>query len=302
MISNEKTEISCFHYSLKLLSKYYDFDYSMIFLELLGFKYNSDSNLLLGENLDLCWIKNEERRRYILKRYHGIEYEIIDRGIMDINDMITEEPVIAYFDSFYCTWLPFFEKQHFNHSILVWRDNNNILFSDQFSKNQILDEHFITKNLLKVIKIKSINKRIVNERKEYLKEINKSIRYYFNINSVKNYLDFLKDLKRKFVVSNEINFSNPLSSKFLMQMKFIGEDRYNITKSLEYIESKTGVSLKKTIHFFIEVSKLYEETRFYILKCGYANKSIDDNYVYNQIKKAFVLEQSAILALIDLLY
>lgn len=119
------------------LSRFYQCDYQMLLLESWGFQYNESAGRL-STRLKFAWEGNFKRREYLLSKFHGISfvYDSNDISYLDkMNSYLEQERIGIYWDSFYCKWLPSYQKMHGGHLCLVTDyDGENLFCIDQFSK------------------------------------------------------------------------------------------------------------------------------------------------------------------------
>lgn len=293
----DNMKYSCFHYGLAEIANYYHRDYQMVFLELWGFFYSENNNRTIGENLDLYWINEDGRRERILNEFHQIRYKKVsnqgrsEEFIEKMNEEIEKSPFVAYLDAFDCEWLPFYQKQHLNHSIVICGScEEAFLFFDQYTKETLtLSKNFVKNHCNEFY---SFEKKIQKEFSyQFLRdEFRNGIGIFDGRQMLKQLKQFIEDMKYRLDLQEEIIKEDPTKSLLVMKLKYLSEDRYNLVEALEYIESKTSHNLIEAKNTLVELGALYDHIRSYIVKSAYLIKGLNHNVFDEQLCKLLELE------------
>lgn len=282
LLENEE-KYNCIHYGIAQIAQALGCDYEMIFLELWLFKYFPNKKKKIGENLDINWIDNSKRRKYLLKKYHGLDYHIMKPNLVIASEEVKFQPILALFDAYDCDWLPFYQKQHIKHWIVIYSIiSEKIYFYDQYSsfaQKKCIDIHFWVRYCQKIAKFSSGVSEV--GKKDYLEEIVMTGKTFSELQSIDNLHYFISDMWMRFELSLEIDKNDIVSSKLIMGLKYISDDRYNLIFTFNYLEKILGTSFLDIKDKLNQASKKYSELRYNIIKWsfikGYVNpKSLSD--------------------------
>ncbi len=282
------TKYNCIHYGISRIADNLCKDYQMVFLELWRFKYSSDPTKKIGENLDINWLDCDQRRDYLLKKFHGFYTKTVKISSINVKVIVQKQPIMAFVDAFDCDWLPFYRKHHIKHTIIVYSINkDDIYFYDQYvqmrDKRKMNDTYF-SKICKEVVLFYCNNNDIQISEGDYFKEIVRSAEIYVQNNSEKNLALFVSDMMEKFHLVHEINKEDATSSALIKCLKYIGEDRYNMVNTFIYLERKFGWNFERIKKSLWEIFKKYDELRFYLLKNVYIKGSVEKHHLYHLLK------------------
>lgn len=243
------TKYNCIHYGISRIADNLCKDYQMVFLELWRFQYSSDPTKKIGENIDINWLDCDQRRDYLLKKFHGFYTKTVKISSINVKVIVQKQPIMAFVDAFDCDWLPFYRKHHIKHTIIVYSINkDDIYFYDQYvqmrDKRKMNDTYF-SKICKEVVLFYCNNNDIQISEGDYIKEIVRSAEIYVQNNSEKNLALFVSDMMEKFHLVHEINKEDATSSALIKCLKYIGEDRYNMVNTFIYLERKFGWNFER---------------------------------------------------------
>lgn len=291
--SANKSTYNCFQFLIATISKHYGYDYRLIMLELWGFLYDNAENGTIGDKLKLYWNSKIKRRKYLLN-YHGLSFDIIAIENLDIENIIhinlLNNPVALYIDSFICPWVPFYQKLHRAHAIFILGEKyGKYIFLDQYSNEQginKIDKCFVKRAALSIIVFnKNENKSLFN-LKCLIKENLDDWKQF----GMSNYELFLLDMKNNFNIEKEI-VDDPVSSKLIMLLKNIAEDRVNFIEAIELFEEQLIVNLSIIKNHLTDIYVRYEKLRAYIIKCSFSRRSCNIETIINELDNIYLQEQ-----------
>lgn len=292
-------EYSCFHFGLSRMAEYYNRDYEMTFLELWGFFYEEGKKGIekrtIGERLRPSWFDNQVRRKYLLEKYHQLTYEVLvikgEDDMASIASYLQEKPLVAYIDTFDCPWLPYYHKQHCEHSIVIEKNENGIYrFYDQYchcGEYDFLTEENIYEYCKKIFIFSTIlQKDLLVQKEDYLIELKNTMELFENSKALDRILEFSRDMLELHLI-NEIPNSAPEASILLRELKFLSQDRHNMILGICYIETKIGEhNLLDAIKMQLEVvSKRYEALRSNIMKGIFLKSGLNIGRMKNDLDK-----------------
>lgn len=292
--SVNKNTYSCFQYLIATIAKWYKLDYRLMMLELWGFQYNNSVEGQIGDKLGLCWTFKNDRRNKLLG-YHRLWFEvrpIVKTDILGIlKDQLLLSPVGITMDSYYCTWLPFYQKIHRPHSLILTGNlEDQFIFIDQYtddcSKN-ILEHDFIANNASQIIFFKVIRYDTSITLEDHI--IDSIINWENNFMFVQ-YTSFIKDMKNSLNISNEIE-EDPVASKLVMYLKNISDDRMNLIEAMNLFEEKLNCNLREVVNTLYDISLRYEKIRAYIIKCSFSKRAHKPDIISNELDIIYDSEQ-----------
>ena len=154
------------------------------------------------------------------------------------------------------------------HALFVMKiKNNNVAIFDQYiSKSECKDVSydFIEKNTLRVIYFykkqehggQDISSLIADSINAWKKE------------GFEQFYKFQEDMIKTLNIAWEVA-DDPLSSKLVMNMKSLADDRVNFVEAIELFEEKFQVELNIAKDLLFDISRIYEKLRAYIIKCAF---------------------------------
>lgn len=239
----------CFDSMMLALLKHYGLESKLYLLKKYYSSYISGSGLL-AERLK---ISDETVSVKVLRELIGVELKYREKkDISDIYSFLVSElekyPVGVFADPFYCSWTPLYNKAHFNHYFLILHIDNRSrhctcgdiyypgtgLISIPVDELLELGKWFVSAepgpppDLTKEAVFSVMNETIFIDHEEAINE---------------ERLTFMKLLEENFDISAEIgDISNADTSKLLLKLKIIAEDKYSFIQGLQYVEKKFGPS------------------------------------------------------------
>lgn len=292
---NRKDTYNCFQNQVVAVAKYYQTDYRMMLLELWGFTYDYRQDKL-GERMGLFWNGNLNYRKDLLSKFHGISFERFSdvSDIKNIENIVRNNPVAFYTDSFNCEWLPFYRKQHRQHLCNIVRIDENFFYCQ--------DDYINTMPYIKVPRqeIEMIANDILlfsnGEKKKCSKDkIRKALAYavdlYSETKSMQNMKMFVEDFPNDFDIDKEMPNEDPISSKVIMYLKCLGDDKQNMLDLFSFINHILQLDINTVQNIlFTQSTKLYK-IRNYLIKRCFGSKIIDRNLLARELKEILICEQ-----------
>ena len=302
-----KDTYNCFQNIALSMAHYYNCDYRMMMLELWGFLYTKSGCGNIADRLALCWSGKLERRSNLLSKYHGFTFNYykktnVNNIVTFVNENIEKNPVGVYLDSYNCPWLPFYGKQHRGHIGMIIEQNIcEYVVQDELCKDgevYILDKAFVENGCEMVIAFKRVAEVQCSED-DYFHELAESVCTLGHTGAFTNYRDFIIDM-RDFKITAEIpDTDDPVSSKLIMHLKNISDDRLNLVEAFEYIELQTGVDLEPAKYNLREIANKYAKLRAHIIKCCFSSKKADSNKCISELVQIFEHEKSVVTCVME---
>lgn len=267
-----KETYSCVQDMVYTISKFYECDYQMLLLESWGFKYDNRKKKL-SECLKFAWEGDLSRREYLLSKYHDIlfKYKHEQSYMKNIFNYIDEIRLGVYWDTFDCAWLPSYRKTHGGHFCIVTDyDDDYIYCIDQFSRhcNDIVIpiNHLACNDGFVVIEKKAHQCECKSDK--YIEELSKAANDFKDKGCLEQCRMFALDMQKEDMLYDEL-FANddPNSSKFLLQLKYIANDKLNFIEVLDYIEERTALRLDESKSILYDLNRQYNRLRMMIVKC-----------------------------------
>ena len=266
-----KETYSCVQDMVYTISKFYGCDYQMLLLESWGFKYDNRKKKL-SECLKFAWEGDLLRREYLLSNYHALlfKYERKQSYMKNLSNYLDETRLGVYWDTFDCEWLPSYRKIHGGHFCIVTDFDDSYMYCiDQFSKccndikipvsHLVYNEGFVI--------IEKIAYQNEHKSHEYIDELSKTANDFKNKGCLEQCREFVLDMQKEDMLYEEL-FTNddPSSSKFLLQLKYIANDKLNFIEALNYIEEKTVICLDESKSLLYDLNQRYNRLRMIIIK------------------------------------
>jgi len=297
-----KETYSCVQDMVYTISKFYECDYQMLLLESWGFKYDNKQNKL-SERLKFAWQGDLSRREYLLSKYHGIlfKYKHEQSYMNNIFNYIDETRLGVYWDTFDCEWLPSYKKAHGGHFCIVTNyDDNYVYCIDQFSK--------CCNDIVVPVRLLSCNKGFIVIKKnthsdeykvsEYIDELSKTAKDFKDKGCLDQCKMFLCDIQNKDMLYDELFVNDdPNSSKFLLQLKYIANDKLNFIEVLNYIEERTALRLDESINILFDLNQQYNRLRMMVMKCIIA-RHVSNMCSFHEVCKRIEKGEEQVLNLI----
>jgi hypothetical protein len=303
MLLNIKPTISqgcdCFENLLVTISKHFNRNFELMFSDSWNFDYLSiepNSSLRIGDRIA---ISNNSIK--LLTQYHGIQ--INGMTTFNINTFLStleielsqNKPVILLTDSYYTPWHPEYQKEHFNHTFLVFGFNEKDYSFHCFDGWPYTEDAILTlSNLEKGIEgyitctvqnynntepgwkellINSINKHEINQTFDKIRQFG---------NDIKNNLDIVCEMKdHSFISSPIIGKIRKVSMNRMQFSTFLAylADKYNVS-DLHNLSEKFNVLASRWKLISLSLSKV-------VIKLDYTLKMI----IYEKIIEAAKFEE-----------
>lgn len=201
-------------------------------------------------------------------KFENIKIKDLDINLGEaINANINISPVGVMLDPYDCYWSPFYKKNHWYHMVLILDINGN-------DKNlTCFDAYYPTMGYISIPlnDLEAIANRIVTfEFKhpthnyvdlsiEYIKNAIKNYDTKSSESEMADFSDFIKNEVKPTEISQDGDFT---TSKLLIQLSWVVEDRNNFISGLRYLENLSGK------HIFDKVYPLLEHSykQFMLLK------------------------------------
>lgn len=287
-LSNKKT-YNCFQFLVSSIAKHYGCDYRLMMLELWGFQYTpKDSHARIGDKLGLIWANKLDQRKQLLE-HHGLTFIVNSRKrnlLAAIEQKLNAAPVAVYLDSFICPWLPYYRKQHRPHALfLTGKTGEDYAFVDQFigehNSNGLVNASFIEKNITSVIEFK----RVTPQKEQVQALLLKFIRDW-EITGFVQLSAFIQDMGNSLNISLEIG-DDPISSKLIMYLKNLADDRVNFIEALNYMEELYSVDIQVVKENLIQLNLAYLRLRAYLIKCSISNHPPQKHHITEELSNIY---------------
>lgn len=264
----------CLFYCIEQICNNFEGNYEMVLLA--GWKFGYEEGKTIGESLEYGNIDNIQRIGKLLYKYHKIKMKLRQYSNVDVIDdyMKMGIPVVLRCDTYWCEWLPYYNKQHGKHSLLVQKkDCVGYFFEDQFcDEARKIDKDFIEKHCFEIIAfIKDAEAPQVGIS-SYQEEIKRCADFYEVNKGGTQHKQFIYDLVHSFSIENEIEGKDILQSAFIKHLSFLAEDRKSMILGIQYIQLITKSTYEIIIQKLHELVNAYNELKIYIIKCCYINK------------------------------
>lgn len=282
--------LNCFHFLAVHAAKRLGCDYRLMMLELWGFKYEVEHPPIVGERLGLCWNSKLDTRKKLLN-YHGLTfdtYQFNESICQHILGMMDEDKIVAiYIDSYNCEWLPFYKNMHRNHALILTHTSDEVFIAkDQYSSCIKLDMNFVELYAQKVI----VFQKLVNPTKADIKDYLCDKLYSWDVHYFDEYNKFKYDMENILDIKKEI-IGEPISSKLVMHLKNLADDRRCFTETISLLEEVYFVGCTSMRNLLISISDEFEKIRMHIVKCSYLAKRPSPQKISESLEKIINCEK-----------
>lgn len=282
---------NCFQFVTSNIAAYYNCDYRAMMLELWGFKYkpNHYPDELIGDRLGLCWNGNLHFRKKLLL-YHGLEMTYVPLDGLEnniihlLNIELEKGPIGVYLDSFECSWLPYYQKLHRPHAIILHESTESgYVGFDQFcdSSAHLFQKLFLSGNVTGLL-LFSVDQK--PESSNLINLLQESIMWYKELQTDAQYLQFAYDLENNLCILNEIP-ADPTKSKLVMYLKNLSDDYFNFIEFLELLADITHHNVNQLVASVREISAEYAQLRAYLIKNRFLNKTPSREVIHGGLQR-----------------
>lgn len=286
---------NCLQNVICSMARFYHTSYSMMMLELWGFKYDKQGKGSIGDKLSLPWFGEFARRNYFLETFHGMNFHVISVKqdvCNEIHAKLVESPVGCYLDSYYCEWTSYYKVQHREHIVLIIEEKEDsfIAIDDTCQQGETLniEKSYIEEHCIHYL---VFDKTQPNLTIDYKKQMRALVKHIDEAKMFEQYKDFITDMVENLDLSKElVDQNNPVTARLFMLMKNIADDRINFTEGLEYIQQYIPFNVAKVNEDLLQISHLYEKIRAYIIRCSYLKRKPDVDIIKKEFTTILNLE------------
>lgn len=203
----------------------------------------------------------------------GMKFEFIN--IKDLNlsfwdaiiANINISPVGVMIDPYDCYWSPFYKKNHWYHMVLILNinkvDKKLTCFDAYYPTIGYIDISIndleAIANRIVTFKFRKSTHNYVELSIDYIKDIIKNHDTKSSEKEMAEFSDFIKNELKPSEISQDGNFA---TSKFLLQLLWVVEDRNNFIFGLKYLENLSGNQMFNNVYQLLE----YSYKQFMLLK------------------------------------
>lgn len=305
LVASEQFSSNCYDFLVSSLLNYLGYDYYAYYSKYIYFDYYNPEEVDFSNHLDhhsRLNLNSSTNDLIILKEIYNIyvdfrRKESIEKLVNAVSNEIEKGPVGITIDPFYCHWSPFFNKVHYSHALLIVDidyDNRQYFCYDlHFSTAgyakvgfEDLEMHYDCMFVFYLDNAKTVN---IDNMLRFIKNVLKySDEETIRLNK-KELFDYLTKNDRKKLFPDTFE-----TSKILICLEQIAQDKMNSIHAFKYIEKKQG-----TINFSPIYGLLNKSNKnFLLLKMllsRYAlTGSINSNKVEEVIHNIFELDKEII--------
>jgi hypothetical protein len=286
---------NCFQFCVANLAGFFQADYQMVFLEELSFQY-AEHQGTIGEKLGLRR-NSQERRKSLLSGFHAIDFVSIsgsgERLLEHIDRSVEHKPLVLGLSSYDCPWLPFSGRLNCDHYlIMLKKEEAGYRFIDQYceSKSQdILDLDFISQFGREILDFSPCGKKSLEDA-DYIAEIIRGVELYHHNRSLGRLQEFLRDMTDHLDLSKEVPDKDPTGSSLMMNLKYIGEDRFNLIHVLDHVEVKTKLNLRNAVEKLKMLHETYQMLRSRLIKGVFLSSGLSPASFASDLQRLYDLE------------
>lgn len=303
VIPYHNKKYNCVQDIVYTLARFYECEYQMLLLESWGIKYCKDV-AGLSHKIDFAW-NGLEYREWLLKTFHGILYKhtmLPNSDVGDLRACLDETRLGVYLDPFDCHWLGAYQMTHGWHFCLITNCDDEFVYCiDQFSKtcNEIKMSYDLLRKHKGYVKI-SKEKISPLRADDYLEALVENIKYFKHEKCLNMYGSYLKNLQDEELLINEIlKTPHPLTSNFLMQLKFLSNNKDNYGEALGYISKQTGKHFPNSNLRLKNLAQHYNKLRAIMVKNMLLKKVVNHTAICDECKYIEDEENAFLQVLID---
>lgn len=284
--NNDNKYLTCYEKPLVTALCYLKKDYIMMFSSSWNFSYTSQ-NKEIKQNYEM-WnlLKSLEKNLNVsVKICDHLEPASIVKHINELT------PVISYVDTYYCQWLPTYQKQHSHHYVLiVGYSKDSFLCFDKYSK-EMLEISFTEyeKACGECVLIENKNNYDFFKEKEIFKTFISDLLLYNNeeYNMFKNMHNFSSYILNDFNLYEAVkDYKDVRSATIFIWLNSICTGRKKYSLFLKNIKEKIKeIEIDKCISGLDDIYNRWYEIIITMLTASYRNKNLDDKRKENIARK-----------------
>ncbi len=259
VMAYKEEKLTCIECALLCAINYFNIESKLLFTGSWNFGYCAEkiTNCFWG---DIISTNKQELGKYM--KYVGVELnKQTSNSFESLLTIVKEEidkerPVVAYIDSFYCSWNEVYKKYHFKHYCLIIGydfENKNFICRDTYITNSIVELSFgdyeqgfgeciFFKKVLPP-EYKIIKRDLLNDIVNYTKANYERIKMTDRIRQFGE--DIVNNLEK---VYEEIDYyDDPKFSNLLVELSFISWSRYKMAEMFTYLNAEFEFDINKNI-------------------------------------------------------
>jgi hypothetical protein len=295
-----KDKTDCFSNAIASISQKWGKEYIMMFLDMWNLYYHECSSTNPTDKIRPFYKPNYSEHL----AYHGIK--ISEKTISDFDSFLSEIKIkssdnniyIASLDAYYCHWYFGYNTYHRSHVCIVLDvDCGDIILLDTFytfkaERIKITEFH---KAIKFYYEVEQVNPILINGKEEYksllynalIKQSNELSGMFISFEKTLMYLKDTNNIEKIYSDYPTIE-ANPLIYIF----KTFQFYRKSFSKCLEYIESKSGIELKKYTNELFAICDIWENIRLILAKINLKYTEKSHQALLQQFTVVMELEQS----------